>query len=73
MVCHGMDVMMADESRLRRDRHRGMIAVSQLLRLAVLLLPVLGACERAPAPILDRAVQRGTALPPPDLADPPRR
>jgi hypothetical protein len=46
--------------------------VPRILSLAVLLLPLLAACERTPAPVVDRSIERGTALPPPGLATPPR-
>ena len=41
--------------------------------LAALLLVLVGACERTPAPMVDRNIERGTALPPPGLAEAPRR
>ncbi|WP_165838863.1 hypothetical protein [Roseicella frigidaeris] len=44
----------------------------RILCLAVLLMPLLGACDRPPAPIPDRGLQRGTALPPPGLTPPAR-
>jgi hypothetical protein len=47
---------------------------SRMLSLAmVLLVALLGACERTPAPMVDRSIERGTALPPPGLAEAPRR
>ncbi|WP_165943385.1 hypothetical protein [Roseicella aquatilis] len=44
-----------------------------LLSLALLLLPLLAACDRSQAPVVDRAIERGTALPPPGLVQAPRR
>ncbi|MCB4824776.1 hypothetical protein [Roseicella aerolata] len=48
--------------------------MTRMLSLAVVLVaPLLGACERTPAPMVDRSIERGTALPPPGLAEAPRR
>jgi hypothetical protein len=44
-----------------------------LTMAALLLLPLLAACNRPPAPVVDRSIERGTALPPPGLADASRR
>jgi hypothetical protein len=43
------------------------------LTLAALLLPLIAACDRTPAPMVDRSIERGTALPPPGMAEAPRR
>lgn len=45
----------------------------RFLTMAALLLPLLAACDRPPAPVVDRSIERGTALPPPGLAEAPRR
>jgi hypothetical protein len=47
--------------------------VTRVLTMAALLLPLLAACNRPPAPVVDRSIERGTALPPPGLADASRR
>ena len=47
--------------------------MSRILRLALLAPLLFGGCERAPAPLPDRSLERGTALPPPGLAPPMRR
>ena len=47
--------------------------MARMLALAALLLVLVGACERAPTPILDRNLERGTALPPPGLVEASRR
>ncbi len=47
--------------------------MSRILSLALLLVPLLAACNRTPAPVVDRSIERGTALPPPGLAEAPRR
>ncbi|MDO9710029.1 hypothetical protein [Paracraurococcus lichenis] len=36
---------------------------------ALLLVTLVGACNRPPAPVVDRSIERGTALPPPGLAE----
>jgi hypothetical protein len=43
-----------------------------IARLACLLL-LLGACSQTATPMRDTRIDRGTALPPPDLAAPPGR
>jgi len=45
----------------------------RVLSLALLLMPLLAACDRPPSPVVDRSIERGTALPPPGLAEAPRR
>jgi hypothetical protein len=45
----------------------------RILSLALLLLPLVAACDRPPAPVVDRSIERGTALPPPGLTDAQRR
>ncbi|MFC7473204.1 hypothetical protein ACFQS7_02495 [Dankookia sp. GCM10030260] len=47
--------------------------MTRALTLAALLLPLLAACNQPPAPVVDRSIERGTALPPPGLATAPRR
>jgi hypothetical protein len=47
--------------------------LSRILAMATLLLPLTAACDRTPAPMVDRSIERGTALPPPGIAEPPRR
>jgi hypothetical protein len=62
------------ESRAGRDCQQGEPSLTRTFSLAALLVAVLaGACDRTPAPMLDRSIERGTALPPPDLAAAPRR
>ena len=48
--------------------------MTRILSLAMLLLPmVLAGCNRPPAPMVDRSIERGTALPPPGITEAPRR
>ena len=47
--------------------------MTRVLTMAALLLPLLAACNRPPAPVVDRSIERGTALPPPGLAETARR
>ena len=47
--------------------------MTRALTMAALLLPLLAACNRPPAPVVDKSIERGTALPPPGLAEAPRR
>ncbi len=64
---------MPGESRAGRDPQQGAPPLIRLLSLVALLaLTALGACDRPPAPVVDRSIERGTALPPPGLAAAPR-
>jgi hypothetical protein len=66
--------IMAAESRAGRDPQDGELPLTRMHSLAALLLLVLvGACERTPAPVMDRSIEHGTALPPPGLGEAPRR
>jgi hypothetical protein len=47
--------------------------LSRFLTLTALLLPMIAACDRTPTPMVDRSIERGTALPPPGMAEAPRR
>jgi hypothetical protein len=39
--------------------------VTRVLTMAALLLPLLAACNRPPAPVVDRSIERGTGSQPP--------
>ena len=47
--------------------------MSRILCLAALVFPLAAACDRTPAPLVDRSIERGTALPPPGMALRPAR
>ncbi|WP_158292142.1 hypothetical protein [Paracraurococcus ruber] len=48
--------------------------MTRILGLAALAaLVVAAACERPPTPVVDRSIERGTALPPPGLTQTGRR
>jgi len=67
---HGMIRL---ESRPGGTATEERLPVTRALTMAALLLPLLAACNQPPAPVADKTIERGTALPPPGLAEAPRR